>query len=238
MWSCRAATRTREFHSAATTPAKSLASYVVNLDHVVIAVPDLLVAAREFRDNYGLVSLEGGRHPAWGTANRIMPLGDSYLELVSVVDEAKAIESVFGSWVARGASPHGRAIGWAVRLQNLDAVAKRLHLQVEGGSRTTATGDLVQWRTAGIAQAASDASLPFFIEWGPRTPLPGKAPITHPSGATGVARLILHSSPGRLAAWLGDHRIPIVVHAGEPALAGIVLSGSGGETVISFTPED
>lgn len=210
----------------------------MNLDHVVIAVADLRVAAREFRDAYGLASLEGGRHPAWGTANRVIPLGDSYLELVSVVDEARAIESVFGRWVARGASQHGRPIGWAVRLQNLDAVAKRLHLEVESGSRTTASGDLMQWRTAGIAEAASDASLPFFIEWGPLTPLPGTARISHPSGANGISKLILVSNPGRVAAWLGDHRLPIVVHDGTSALAGIVVSANEGEIAIGFTPDN
>lgn len=210
----------------------------MNVDHVLIAVTDLQVVAREFNDIHGLASLEGGRHPAWGTANRIVPLGDSYLELVSVVDDAKASGSVFGRWVGRGASQHGRPIGWAVRPVSLDAVAKRLHLQVEGGSRKAASGDLVQWRSAGIAEAAADPSLPFFIEWGPQTPFPGQAPISHPSGATGISELILKSNPGRLAAWLGDHSLPIVVRDGGSSLAGILVSCSEGEIAIEFTPDN
>jgi hypothetical protein len=39
---------------------------------------------------YGLASIEGGRHPGWGTANRIIPLGDAYIELVTVVDDEEA----------------------------------------------------------------------------------------------------------------------------------------------------
>jgi hypothetical protein len=51
----------------------------LELDHVLIAVSDLAAAAREIEVRYGLVSIEGGRHPGWGTANRIVPLGETYL---------------------------------------------------------------------------------------------------------------------------------------------------------------
>ncbi len=71
----------------------------MQLDHVLIAVgPDLVAAADEFEVCYGLASVEGGRHPGWGTANWIVPLGDSNLELVAVVDQVEAAESVFGRW--------------------------------------------------------------------------------------------------------------------------------------------
>ena len=72
----------------------------LELDHVLIAVADLAAAARELEVRHGLASVEGGRHPGWGTANRIVPLGDTYLELIAVVDEAEAAESPFGRWVA------------------------------------------------------------------------------------------------------------------------------------------
>ena len=50
--------------------------------------------------DFDLPSVDGGRHPGWGTANRIVPLGDTYIELVTVVDEAEAAQSPFGRWVA------------------------------------------------------------------------------------------------------------------------------------------
>ena len=64
------------------------------LDHVLIAVADVAAAARELEARHGLTSIKGGRHPGYGTANRIVPLGDSYLELVTVADESEAAESV------------------------------------------------------------------------------------------------------------------------------------------------
>ncbi|MGZ8620620.1 MAG: VOC family protein, partial [Actinomycetota bacterium] len=60
------------------------------IDHVVYAVRDLEVAARRCLEEHGLVSIPGGRHPRWGTANRIVPLGQTYLELLAVEDPSVA----------------------------------------------------------------------------------------------------------------------------------------------------
>ena len=85
----------------------------MELDHVLIAAADLDAVARQIETEHGLASAAGGRHPGWGTANRIVPLGATYLELVAVVDEAEASQSAFGRWVA--ASRSGAPFGWAVR---------------------------------------------------------------------------------------------------------------------------
>ena len=204
----------------------------VELDHVLIAVTDLAAAAREFQARWGLASVEGGRHPDWGTANRIVPLGTSYLELIAVVDQQAAAASSFGQWVARDASPLGRPLGWAVRTGQLDELARRLELRVHGGSRVAPSGELVRWRSAGFEQAAAEPSLPFFIEWAAGVRLPGTTAVTHPATPTGIATLLLEGDPERLADWLGNHTLPIVVRAGSPAVAGIVLSTATGEIVL------
>jgi hypothetical protein len=206
----------------------------VELDHVLIAVADLAEAAQEMRLRHGLSSVEGGRHPAWGTANRIVPLGDSYLELVAVVDPARAAMSAFGRWVASGASTTAQPIGWAVRTSQLDEIAQRLDLPVHAGSRTAPGGNELHWRSAGIDEAAAEPSLPFFIQWAPRTLLPGQAHVRHPAGAANISRLVLHADPGRLTGWLRDHQLPIVVvHEGKPAVAAIYVSSEAAEIVIS-----
>ena len=136
---------------------------------------DLAAASREIESRYGLASIEGGRHGDWGTANRIVPLGEAYLELVSVVDEAQAARSPFGSWVAEAQSALTHPLGWAVRTDKLEAVARRLSLAVSVGSRAGGSGQVLRWRFAGLEQAAAEPSLPFFIEWGQGTPHPGRA---------------------------------------------------------------
>ena len=193
---------------------------------------DLAAAAREIESRHGLASIEGGRHPGWGTANRIVPLGQSYLELVAVVDEAEAAQSSFGRWVAGAHARLPQPLGWAVRTQQLDDVARRLGLTVHSGSRAGRDGRLVRWRLAGIEQAASEPSLPFFIEWAQGTPLPGNARAAHRAGPVRIAQLQLDGDADHVTAWLGGLRLPATVRPGVPAVARILLSGAAGEIVL------
>ena len=175
----------------------------------------------EFEGRYGLVSVEGGRHADWGTANRIVPLGDSYLELIAVVDPAEASQSAFGRWVANART--GRPLGWAVRTDDLGAVAGRLGLNVGSGSRLTATGDLLRWRIAGIERAMAEPWLPFFIEWAAGSQLPGRLDVEHPAAATGIKRLIVAGEPKRLSSWLDGRRLPVTLADGGSGVIGVVL---------------
>jgi hypothetical protein len=203
----------------------------MQLDHVLIAVADLAAAGRKIEVRHSLASIDGGRHPAWGTANRIVPLGDSYLELVTVVDPDRAAENAFGRWVASGVST-ARPLGWAVRTSQLDELARRLELAVHVGSRTTPGGDQLRWRSAGIDQAAAEPSLPFFIEWGSQTQFPGRVAIHHRAGTARIATLALTANSGRLDDWLGHHQLPIVVRAGKPAVNTIHISSDAGEIIL------
>jgi hypothetical protein len=204
----------------------------LELDHVLLAVSDLFAAAQEIEARHGLVSLEGGRHPGWGTANQIVPLGDSYLELVAVVDESEAAQSAFGRWVARAHTRSAEPLGWAVRTDRLDDVARRLGMTVDAGSRTGRDGRVVRWRVAGIEHAAAEPSLPFFIEWGDKTTLPGRAPAAHRVGAVRLSSLRLDGDAARLAAWLGEHHLPITVRPGAPAVTAVLLAGDAGEITL------
>jgi hypothetical protein len=162
-----------------------------------------------------------------------VPLGDCYLELVAVVDHAEAAGSAFGRWVA-AATPAGGAqpMGWAVRPSDLDAVARRLGLRIAGGSRLTGLGDVLAWRSAGVEQAAADPAMPFFIFWGPESPSPGRRRCLIPRAASRSPGLRLTGESAQLAAWLGPHRLPIVVEPGLPAVDGIVLTGDAGTILL------
>src|SRR5262249_32196298 len=197
-------------------PATTLVA--LELDHVLIAVADLAAAGSEIEARHGLTSIEGGRHPGWGTANRIVPLGDAYLELVSVVDEEEAATSGFGRWVAAARPDPLQLLGWAVRTDDLDAVARRLDLEVIPGSRARPDGSVSRRRLAGAEHAALNPELPFFIEWGPGTTLPGSA-----AADLGIASVRVAGDLGRLAAWLGPHDLPLEIVEGPPGIAGLVL---------------
>ena len=189
----------------------------MELDHVLIAVSDLEAAAREVEQRHGLAAVEGGRHQGLGTANAIVPLGGTYLELVAVVDQAEAAQSGFGSWVAAGDLP--RLLGWCVRTDDLDSVAARLGLTIAVGARARPDGTVLRWRMAGLERSAEEPALPFFIEWGHDTPYPGEALA---QSAT-IDELRLQGDPQLIAQWVGDADVPISVREGRPELQSVVL---------------
>ncbi len=203
----------------------------MQLDHVLIAVTDLSAAARRIESRHGLASVDGGRHPGRGTANRIVPLGESYLELIAVVDEAEASGNVSGRWVKAGASQSGSPIGWVVRTNELDAVARRLGVEVTAGSRMTPEGRLLRWRSAGVEQAAREPSLPFFIQWDKGVAHPGSAEVAHRVAPSRISRLELRGDAARLDAWLGPHSLPVEVSPGPPRVSAVVVATASGEVV-------
>lgn len=194
----------------------------MELDHVLIAVDSLDAAAGEL-EAHGLTSVPGGRHPGWGTANRIVPLGGWYLELIAAVEPAEAERTPFGSWVAASRG----LLGWAVRTNHLDGVAGRLGLDVGSGSRVRDDGRTLTWRLAGVEQAVAEPHLPFFIQWGEGVELPGRS-----GAARAIEELELSGDAHRLSEWLGDHDLPVRVVAGPPSVTGVAFAGPAGRIEI------
>src|ERR1700676_3310184 len=64
------------------------------IDHIIIGVYDLEKAAAQFDEKLGLQPSGGGIHPSGGTANRIIVIGDSYLELIAVRAPEEAQQSM------------------------------------------------------------------------------------------------------------------------------------------------
>src|SRR6266487_5662097 len=64
------------------------------IDHIIIGVNDLERAATIFSQQLGLAVSGGGIHPTGGTANRVIVIGDTYLELIAVRTPAEAQQSM------------------------------------------------------------------------------------------------------------------------------------------------
>jgi hypothetical protein len=208
---------------------------VLRLDHVVFAVHDLDEAAVRFREEFGLDSTEGGRHERWGTANRIVPLGDQYLELVAALDEPVATETAFGRGVLAHAAGGGGWFTMAAVADDLDAVASRLGLEVGWGSRTRPDGRTVRWRMAGLDDQRREPWMPFFLTWDILDELhPGRARAGHGVRATGLAWVEVGGDAERLRTWLGGDELPIRVTDDEPGIHRVAISTPDGELVIEF----
>jgi len=207
---------------------------VRSLDHVVLAVADLDAAAERLLAEHGLASVPGGRHPAWGTGNRIVPLGETYIELLAVVDEDVADTNPVGSFLRRFVQGGDRWFAVSLSDDDLDATAARLGLDVVTGRRERPDGLIVRWRSCGFEDDPERvARLPFFLEWDVPADLhPGRAAVDRHQRASGIGRLEM-GDDGQLAPWLGDggfDHLPIEVVVGAPGLRRVVLTTrDGGE---------
>jgi hypothetical protein len=198
----------------------------MQLDHVLIAATARPPDTPELPSASGLEPTVGGRHPGWGTANWIVPLGDSYLELIAVVDEPVARQSVFGRRILGSAD--GSTVGWAVRPNDLAATAGRLDLDLGEGSRMRPSGERVEWRMAGIEEAVERPWLPFFIEWGDPASFPG---ATRTPAARAV-RLEIEGDADELARWLGPNELPLDVRVGTAGVTAVALETPNGPIVL------
>jgi len=206
---------------------------MLRLDHAVYAVRDLDEAAVRFREGFGLDSTEGGRHERWGTANRIVPLGDQYVELVAAVDETVAARTGFGRGVLERASDGGGWFTIAAVAEDLDAVAARLGLEIGSGSRTRPDGETLRWRSAGLDDPRREPWMPFFLAWDvPDELYPGRARAGHGIRAEGIAWVETAGDAERLRDWLGGEELPIRVIEGEPGLRRVGVATSDREIVI------
>ncbi|MFI7609975.1 VOC family protein [Nonomuraea terrae] len=143
----------------------------MSLDHLVYATPDLEATSAELERLLGVRAAPGGRHPGFGTRNRLIGLGGrSYLEIVGPDP---------GQPAPAGARPFGidglaapQLAGWAVAVRDIDAVTARAREhgydpgEPEEMSRRTPEGELLRWRLTPPQRAGHSGLVPFLIDWG------------------------------------------------------------------------
>jgi len=205
----------------------------VSTDHVVIAVTDFGATVERLLRDHGLAGVEGGRHPGWGTANWIVPLGPDYVEPVGVVDAADASASGFGSFVQAAAAAGGGPLLWSVRSDDFDATVGRLGLVPSTGSRQRPDGTTVRWRSAGLDVARTDPSRPFFIAWqvAPENH-PGRTAAAHRVKPSGIAWVEVSGDEQVVHDWLGDPDLPVRVRPGPRAVLRLGVASESGEIVL------
>ena len=207
---------------------------MLRIDHVVLAVRDLDASAARLWDAHGLRFAPGGRHPQWGTANMIAPLGWDYVELLGVVDEDVGSSTVLGRNLMELSEDGDRWFSVCLADDDIDETAARLGLEVRPGARTRRDGTEVRWRGAGIEERGEDLWLPFFISWDvPAEHHPGAAPAQHRVPVEGIAWAEVGGDEARLREWLGAADVPIRVVEGDAGVLAVgVALRDGGEIVL------
>lgn len=169
-----------------------------SLDHIIIGVRDLEGAARIFGHDLGLQPGGGGIHPIGGTANRIIVIGDTYLELIAVFKPQEAQESIRQRLqVGEGylncvfSSDDLEADSQAIRARGVALIGP------VAGSLRSADGRERTWRRADIERPDLTQRYPFLIQHDStgeerRYRLAGwSSPPVHPLGAISVQSVTL-----------------------------------------------
>ncbi len=166
---------------------------LTGLDHIIIGVKDLDTATEMFRDKLGLIPSGGGIHPKVGTANRIIGIGDTYLELITIrtPDEAQA------SIVERLAKGEGY-LNFVLASNDLQADTEAMKARgislvgPEKGSLNAGDGRTRGWLRTNIERPDLTQHYPFLIQHDStggerRSRLAGwTTPPEHPLGVTKV----------------------------------------------------
>ncbi len=171
------------------------------LDHIVIAAPDLKALAAEFHNLSGVPPVPGGQHEGEGTANYLVGLGEGrYIELIGPdpeqddPDHARPlrVDEVSGTTV----------VGWAVRPDDLASrVASARDAGYDPGEpkpmdRRTPDGEVLAWQLTPLS-GGFGGTIPFLIDW---------QDSTHPSkglpSATLLSLELTHPDPDGVRAAL------------------------------------
>ena len=206
---------------------------MTRIDHVLFAVRDFAETTTRLKADHGLGAVEGGRHTGWGTANWIVPLGTSYLELIGVVDASVASSNPFGRRVKRVIDDGGGPFAWCVTPARFDATVARLGLESGSGSRRRPDGVRLSWRMAGLEVALADPSRPFFLAWelSPEDH-PGRAIARHRVHPDGIAWVEVRGDEATIRDWLGEDDVPVRFRPGSPAVLAVGIATREGEVVL------
>lgn len=188
------------------------------IDHIVIAAPNLEDLVSRFEKLTGVKAVAGGRHDT-GTANALVPLKEpkgSYLELIGPDPEADAVtQDNFA--IATTQSTEPRVAAWCVRPDDLEALAAKRGTQSQLMSRHTPEGTTLTWRLILPEPGVDFAPVPFAIDW-LGSPHPSK--VTEPQVSVHSFTVYGHSEPDELPE-------PAIFQEGEPLLELVVESPKG-----------
>ncbi|WP_219413317.1 VOC family protein [Pseudonocardia nigra] len=195
---------------------------MAELDHLVLAVPDLDAALPGLAARLGAPAVPGGAHPGWGTRNALVGLGPgAYLEIIGP-DPAQDVERrAFGV----DAVPGPTLVAWAVRpgvgetFEALVAGAGAAVGPVRAMSRRRTDGRELHWRLT----EPRVGPMPFLIDWG-ATPHPAaELPAAAELRSLALSDPVPDALSGTLR-WMG---LAESVSAGDPRITAVLRRVSG-----------
>lgn len=160
---------------------------LTSVDHIVLAVRDLPRATETYRSLLGREPSWRGRHPAYGTANTLFRLENTYLELLASAGDGPLAVRVNAWLEEHGESPFALAFG----TDDVDAAAATLRARgltssdpADGLGRDERTGAERRWRNVFLPPSATRGVPMIVIEHrSPPDALPAAVPVAGDAAA-------------------------------------------------------
>jgi glyoxalase-like protein len=203
----------------------------MRLDHLSFAAgPDGLAStAQRLGGLLGKDFVDGGVHPRFGTRNMILPLaGDTYLEIVEVLDHPASDKAPFGQAVRARSALGGGWLGWVVAVKDISTVEARLGREAVKGNRHRPDGSELRWKQIGVSGLIADPQLPFFIQWESPADM---HPSTGAAGDFSLACLEIAGDPQRVSEWLGE---PVEAPLEDVKVEWVAPNGTPGILAVQF----
>ena len=195
----------------------ALAELIGRVDHLLYAARDLGEGVDRIEALIGVRAGPGGRHPAWGTHNALIGLGDRiYLEIIAPDPDAPPPAAPRPLGLDTLSAP--RLASWVAAATDLDRVAASARAlgvdlgQVMERSRLRPDGTTLHWTMTDPAAPREGGVVPFFINWGD-TPHPA---ASAPSGGRLVGLRARHPDAKRVAVILKRMGLALDVERSDP----------------------
>lgn len=204
------------------------------IDHVAILVDDPSLTAQELRDLYGLGSERGEYLELAGTRMHTVWLQPpQYLEFHTIENRDVAKATNAGRIALAQKDAGSRMIGWAVLVDDLEAVAQRLGIEVFDHTIPQDDGTVRGWRAV-----IGEPHLPFFIDYPNNGDRLGRmqklyARMGHTSSPTRFSQLTIRGSLREMREWLGPHDLPLRFVHGAGGLCEARIETTAGEVIIT-----
>ena len=210
------------------------------LDHLVLLARELDRAVDDLEQRLGVRAAVGGRHPAFGTHNALLSLGEvCYLEIIAIDPHADPTQirrrwpfiPRGWPWHPRGEDePSCRLVNFAARSANVEQHVEAARSrgfdpgEIMSMSREKPDGTRLGWKLALRSEPAFDGVVPFLIDWG-STPHPARS---CPRGCALIELRGEHPHPAAASAALDALGVELDLRLGpKPLLLAVIDSPRG-----------
>lgn len=207
---------------------------VTCVDHVTLVTTDGEAMARRFRERHGLGSFGGAYLDHLGAWTASVPLTPpQYLEWLTVDDRAVAGRTDTGRRILAAADAGVEVTAWTVLVDDVEAAARRVGVDVFEGTTRTYQGLVRKWWTV-----TGPPHLPIMIQYeGPEEARLARwegafERAGHVGDPGGFTRIEVGGTKAELDDWLGPHGLPVAFVEGPPGIQAAHIQTARGPLVL------